>query len=409
MRPSESGTQEPISGHHTEQASGGNPGRGELRLVVADSFEELSRHADAWDRLYELSVSRVHTLSHAWVSSFLENQCCPDESWLCVFAYDGEQLVGVLPVIAKEGRTLGMPCTTLSTPGNPDSVSIDILCRPEFEHSAIPYMLDSLRQFFPHWFKLCMTRLSQLSPTLKVATEGHHSYLWYRDLNGRGCLVYSEGDFEEYLKSLKDKFARNLRRVGRKFDALPESKAEFLAGNEATAKYLEDFVEIEAAGWKGRQGTAIKQNEGQLAFYRSLVQRLAARGWLEWHLLKAEDKIIAIHMAVRAGSALVLLKIAFDEKFSSVAPGNILMERTIKRAFEAEDISEVNCLTDMAWNQNWNMPCRTYYDLTLWPKRSLSFAAGYLPARMREVVRDLPGARPAYHRIKKLLGGAEQT
>ena len=409
MRPSESGTRESISGPEIERETGGSLGRGTVKLTAADSIEELTRHAEAWDRLYELSVSMVHTLSHAWVSSFLEHQCCPGESWLCIFAHDGDELVGVLPVIAKKSSTVGVPCTLLSTPGNPDTVSIDILCRPGFEHSVIPQMLESLSKYFPHWFKFCMTRLSQLSPTLSLATEGHHNYLWYRDVNGQGCLVYSEGDFEEYLKSLRDKFARNLRRVGRKFDALPESETIFLTGELATEKYLEEFIEIEASGWKGRNGTAIKQDERQSAFYRTLVQRLAAGGWLEWHLLKAEGKTIAIHMAVRAGSALVLLKIAFDENFSSIAPGNILMERTIKRAFVAEDITEVNCLTDMAWNRNWNMPCRTYYDLTLWPKRSLSYATGYLPARIRDMVRDLPGAKPAYHRIKKLLNRAEQT
>lgn len=404
MRTSESGAQPSVSARHIDHLSSNKQSQGTFHLNVASTAAELAPHAEAWDRLYELSVSRVHTLSHAWVSSFLEHQCCPGETWLCLFAYDGEELVGVLPVIAHESRKLGMPCTLLSTPGNPDTVSVDFLCRPGSDAAVIPFLLESVKQYYPHWFTFCLTRLSQLSPSLSAATAGHHKYLWYRDLNGRGCLVYSEGDFEEYIKSLKDKFARNLRRLSRKFDALAESEAVFLAGEQATADYLENFVDIEASGWKGRNGTAVKQDERQLAFYRTLVQRLAAKGWLEWHLLKTEGKIIAIHMAVRVGSALVLLKIAFDENFSSIAPGNILMERTIKRAFAAKDISEVNCLTDMAWNRNWNMPCRTYYDLTLWPKRSLSFTFGYLPARMRNAVRDLPGARPAYHRIKKLLG-----
>ena len=73
---------------------------------VVTSLDQLGEHAEAWDRLAMASADRLPMLSHAWVSSFLEHRTVDGSPWQCFFAYEGAELVGVLPLVGERGGVL---------------------------------------------------------------------------------------------------------------------------------------------------------------------------------------------------------------------------------------------------------------------------------------------------------------
>ena len=74
-----------------------------IEVRVANSLESIDEHAEAWDRLTMASSERLPMLSHEWVSSFLEHATPAGAPWQCFFAYQGADLVGVLPLIRARG------------------------------------------------------------------------------------------------------------------------------------------------------------------------------------------------------------------------------------------------------------------------------------------------------------------
>src|SRR5262249_11818964 len=86
-----------------------------LRIEVVRDPEALARYADAWDRLALEAPQRLPMLSHAWVSSYFEHLLEPNETWCCVFAYEGDELVGVLPVVAAPHPLFGSSQPRLRT------------------------------------------------------------------------------------------------------------------------------------------------------------------------------------------------------------------------------------------------------------------------------------------------------
>jgi CelD/BcsL family acetyltransferase involved in cellulose biosynthesis len=379
----------------------------ELRVEAVSSLGQLQLYADAWDALAERVPQRVHALSHAWIASSLEHELGAGESFVCFVALEGERLLGVLSVVLRPGRMLGCRCTRLRTPCSFHTMATDLVCQPGREGFLLPRLVAAVAGRVGDWAELRCGRLSELSPTLAAGARADHGCLCHHEAGDRGSFVRTVGPFEEYERSLGAHFARNLRRVRRKLAAVPGVEVEFLQGAQARPELLDAFLRLEAAGWKGATGSAILNRPRLVRFYEALVQRLAARGWLEWHLLRLRGRIIAAHFALRMGSCLYLWKIAFDEEFSALAPGNVLMARTLERAFAAPDIEELNCVTDTAWNRNWNMRRRSYYDLSLWPARALPLLAGYVPCRARELARQVPGARLVYARVRALARGAE--
>ncbi len=371
---------------------------GTLRLEKAASVDELKSHADAWDKLVEQSPSRIPAASYAWVSSCLEHLLKPEEHWVCLFAYDGVELVGVVPVVSNGGRDL-KSSAHLSIASNPHTFSVDFLTLQGREHEVIPFLLSSLHTCCPAWTELRCPRISELSATRAVLENSSHDHLWAEKMRIRGNYIHSVGPFNDYLGRLDKNFARNLQRVSRKIEDLDGFELLFLTGADAKPELIREFAAVEASGWKGREGSAILKSERLMRFYTSLAQRLAVRGWLEWHILRAEDRSVACHMAVRMGSKVLLWKIAFDEDFQSYAPGNVLMMSTFRRAFLDPGIDEVDCLTDSKWNVNWKMEHRTYHYFAIWPRKPLAILGGYLPAKARLMARDIPGARSLWKRL----------
>jgi hypothetical protein len=89
---------------------------------------------------------------------------------------------------------------------------------------------------------------------------------------------------------------------------------------------LEDFLNIEAAGWKGRQGTALASDPVDAAYARATIAALAARGEASIHALILDGKPVSMQIVLRAGAAAFTWKTAYDEARCDFSPGTLLLE-----------------------------------------------------------------------------------
>src|SRR5258705_3670122 len=84
---------------------------------------------------------------------------------------------------------------------------------------------------------------------------------------------------------------------------------------------LADFLSLEAAGWKGRAGTAAQANHDISRFVEQAVAALAAEGKASVARLALDERAIAVIVTLRSGDAAWCWKIAYDEAFSRSSPG----------------------------------------------------------------------------------------
>jgi len=370
------------------------------RIAVVTTAAGLERHAVEWDRLAEGAPHRVHTISHAWIASFYEHFVPSGARSACILAFEGDTLVGVLPLVVSKKYSSFLAKVEVSPPANRQTFATDLVCREEDANGIIDAMIRGLDRFLPGAWELSFPHASERSQVVRRFRERSGRVLSFSEIDGYGNFVPIAGSFDRYLGSLRPEFVRNLRRLSRKAEGLPNYRVDFADRDDADGTRATRFFELEASGWKGRGGTAILCDPNEQAFYRAYTRRLEARGWLRWHEVHAEDKLIASHMAAKVGRVLYLWKIAYDESYRAFAPGNVLMLETIKRAFDLGDTDEVNCLTDSSWNRDWNMDRRAYLHVMVWPRRPLPFLAGYSRVKTKVLLRRVPFAKRCYHALR---------
>lgn len=87
---------------------------------------------------------------------------------------------------------------------------------------------------------------------------------------------------------------------------------------------VETFLELEASGWKGEEGTAMACDPGSAAFFAQMCEWFDQRERLRMRVMQGDEKTIVMICNVAAGNALFSFKTAFDEDFRKYAPGLLL-------------------------------------------------------------------------------------
>jgi hypothetical protein len=377
-----------------------------IRIEIVRDFRNLEPYADDWNRLALLTPQQIPMLSHAWVMTYFEHFLEPGESWFCLLAQRGDDLLGVFPVVVTPNKHAGIDCALLRTPFNLYTASVDFIIKENLTEQIMISLLDGIDITSRNRFVLELLRIPVSSPTISVLAGRVPGSTVIKEFNGRGSFIDTTGSFEEYRAGLKRNFSRNLIKANNKISKLPNLKTLFFSGTEADPKEVDTLMRVEAAGWKGRAGTAIISSKVTQAFYTDLARRLSKLGWLEWHILYTDDRTIAMHLAIKIGKTLVINKIGFDEEFAQFSPGNILFEKTVKRAFDSGDTDEINCLTDMTWHDNWRMNKKEYFDFWIYPRRPIPLIYGVLPKKIRSLGRRMPVVKSLYKRIRSMVKGA---
>ncbi|AWN43510.1 GNAT family N-acetyltransferase [Methylobacterium durans] len=130
------------------------------------------------------------------------------------------------------------------------------------------------------------------------------------------------------LAHLSARRRRKLRAAGEALEAGGEALRLDTADEPAAlAAALEDFIALEAAGWKGRMGTAIACRPQEAAFLRAMTAALGAEGRLRIDRLRLGGQTLAAAILPRTGADLWFLKIAHDEGTARHSPGVQLVHR----------------------------------------------------------------------------------
>jgi hypothetical protein len=160
-----------------------------------------------------------------------------------------------------------------------------------------------------------------------------HKGVWkFLDDNEMTAYVQCTGRWDEYLKSRSKSSKSDWLYHERK--AL-KARSEFvqLSTWHDVASCLDEVLDVEASGWKGREGSAIKQSEAARKFYRQLAEELANQGKLRLFLMRRDLHIVAFQFCTLDSGILTSLKIGFREEFADESPGQVLQLWVLKWAF----------------------------------------------------------------------------
>ncbi|MDJ0975889.1 MAG: GNAT family N-acetyltransferase [Planctomycetota bacterium] len=366
-----------------------------IRTTCCADLAAVEAHTDEWDALAAAVPQRLPMLASGWVLPLLEQRTPEGWSWVVVFAWADQRLVGVLPVFVEPSRPLGLLRPRLAVPCSYNTLAGDILLAPDVAPAALDALLQGVRSHAKAPLRLDLGCMRESSPTFACVQQGIPGWMAVRAAANDGASIRIAGDYGEWFQALSKSLRRDMRRGENKMsrEELGEPVFEFVRGVDATPDRLDELMAIEATTWKGEEGGAIVSDPSREARYRAIAERFHACGWLEWQFMRVGGRLIAANMVIRVGRSQMLLRMAYNGEFARLQGGQLLLREMVRRAFEAGDVDDVNFVNYHPWCRRWNAHVEPYHNLALAPKRPLPFFWGLGPRLNRSMARRIPGLR----------------
>lgn len=165
---------------------------------------------------------------------------------------------------------------------------------------------------------------------------------------------------------------KNLRSNVRKQRAKLESEGVIIAMDciddpRRLPEALAEYGQLECAGWKGREGTAVHPSNKQGRFYLRMLENFCSAGRGRVFRYRFNDKTVAMDLCIEAGDRIVILKISYDENHKDVSPSTLLRYEEFQLLFsdkKAKRIEFYGAL--MEWHTRWTTSRRTLYNITIY-------------------------------------------
>jgi CelD/BcsL family acetyltransferase involved in cellulose biosynthesis len=220
------------------------------------------------------------------------------------------------------------------------------------------------------------------------------------------ALLAPAADRAHYLdRAIGRKKRKELRRQRKRLAQPGTLASDIVCEPSAVAAALGDFLKLEAAGWKGRAGTAACADERVRAFMEAAVTALARNGKAQVARLSVGGAPIAAIVMLRSGATAWCWKIAYDESYARCSPGvQLLLEATQALLGDPSIADADSCATaghpmiDHVWRERLGLADHL---VQVGPQHRLAFAAAGTLEHLRRAaigslkrLRDLARSRP---------------
>jgi CelD/BcsL family acetyltransferase involved in cellulose biosynthesis len=139
--------------------------------------------------------------------------------------------------------------------------------------------------------------------------------------HARACLDATR-DADELLRdALGAKKLKELRRQRHRLAEHGEVSFEVARTPDEVARALENFLALEASGWKAKRGTALTQDDGDAGFIRRAAVGLAEHNQCEIATLRAGATRVAAAIVLRHRDRAFYFKLGVDQRFAKLSPG----------------------------------------------------------------------------------------
>lgn len=325
----------------TPPAPAGRAPAGGLRTRVVSDEAGFAALRERWDALLERAADANTFLGFAWLHAWWVSYRVPAELCL-VLAEDGDELVGIAPMMLRRVRRGGVPFRVLEFVGDgtweTDHMNLVLLRERRAEVLAVLLgALDALRWDVAHF-----NQVPEASPTAADLIAWARGSGMDVDVVRSPCprRVVPES-YEALLASLQSRFRTSLRSSRRRLAEAYEVEFGLHEDPREFPEALEALFRNHASRWAAKGQAGVFTDAKKRAFYELLVRELHARGELRFYYLKLDGGIVAQEFCFAHGGVVYLLQEGFDFAHADENVGNTLrgmvLERLIEERAEAYD------------------------------------------------------------------------
>jgi CelD/BcsL family acetyltransferase involved in cellulose biosynthesis len=320
----------------------------EIWVEIIRDIDGLALHRAAWDELAATAVER-NPFYESWMllSGAKHFGANSDLRFYLVWKRNPRQnqppaLIGFFPLELRRGFG-GLPVRYLKVWQHQYLYYCSPLVRSGVAREVLHALLDDISYGDRRGTMLEFHHIDRGGPfaqALLDVTNERASATFTADAYNR-ALFRPAANYEAYIAAAMTNHNRQeIRRQGRRLSEQGHLEVRVLSPEDSLDEWLDHFLKLEAAGWKGQERTALACDQSSRAYFETIARGAFARGQLMMLGLFLDQQPIAVKCNFLAGGGSYAFKIAFDEKLARFSPGVQL---------ELENIRALHAMSGMEW------------------------------------------------------------
>ncbi len=304
-----------------------------VRLVTAP---ELLPHVDAWQRLAGNALV-PNIFYEPWMAlpAIEALQSTEQLRFLLVFDAACKELWGFIP-LEIQSRCLHLPIRNLTLWQH----RYCYLTTPLFNAAHARETLNAFWRWLEH-----NPLNAHLLDTNWLLADGPLHALWTDFALGRAshmlndfprALYQPHCPLPAYLaQNLSRKSAKRFEHRERLLSQMGSLEYKTARTHEEVDAWIEDFLKLESAGWKGgKGGRAFATFNPDAEYFRAVTKEAFLRRRVLLVSLMLNGKPIAMRHTLLAGRGAFAFRTAYDESYARFSPGTLLELEVMRQAYE---------------------------------------------------------------------------
>lgn len=320
------------------------------------SDSHISELVAGWKKLAASGVCAEPFYQPEWFQAF-HASLAPRSNPFLVAIHKGADLVGLLPLMRSKKVFGRLPASSLQSLSNLHSCRFDLL------HDGTS--IDDVAK--ATWSCLKENGDWDVIEARDVPTKGNFEALMnYAKADGFPTAVWPTRkmpylplslDGKDPFKNCPERFKGSRNRLkGKEKKLRQEGSLDFTLTKEADPKMLEKFFELEGAGWKGQNGSAISSSTSLVSFYTTIAKMAEQQGTLRLYSLNLGGEPIAMHFGLQMNGVYYIPKVTYNERYKKFSPGLLLAKYVI----EALTKEGVTCFDFLGPRMEWKCVWTSY-------------------------------------------------
>jgi CelD/BcsL family acetyltransferase involved in cellulose biosynthesis len=354
-------------------------------------LEVLEGLADEWRALAAQSPDDEPFYRPEWITAIIR-AFFPDSKVLVISARANGSLKFVLPFLQERALFYGVPVLRLRSPVSVHSCRFDaVRCTSSKGEQAVRAAWRYLKEE-QAWDLLELSDIPEESAVGALVCAAEADGFRSARIPMRPNPIVDIKELEKLPRNAR--LRGKLRQVRR--ELATKGSLQLCRGETANREMLERFYALEAGGWKGGEGSAIRNDVRTTQFYNEIAEVAARHGYLSLYMLEFDGQLVAGHFGLCLQGRYYSPKLSYEERQKDLAAGHLIISEILRdcaaRGVHTYDITG----PDDEWKMKWTDQVR---------RRSMYFvfrdsAVGSLAYTLRFRL------RPAIKRLSRLGSGA---
>jgi CelD/BcsL family acetyltransferase involved in cellulose biosynthesis len=305
---------------------------------VINDVKQLKTLRAEWNQLLGQSHTNTIFLTWEWIDAWWGVFGDGAELFAVVVRSENGELVGVAPLLIRKSRYYKLPVREITFIGIGHADRLDFIISKK-DPRIIDQIVDTIMDNKERWD---IARLEQVPMESPLARNEFRGDAYVETEPSSFCpFLEIEGDWETYFKSLKRGFRNEIRNRTKRLNRLRNWEFQVRGEIGDVRQLLDSLENVEQRSRKAGTERAFFSNGENKTFLLRFCKSCLEKDRLIVSSLTVNDTLIAYSLGFLYDSTFHGYSTAYDEKFSELSPGILVINEKIKWFFENPDLVKV--------------------------------------------------------------------